>query len=166
MNRMLSFFLVVLCLVSCIKEKQTGADLAAGDRIPDLAVTMNDGTTLTGARLRTGTSCIMFFTTACPDCRQTLPHIQRIYDDYSGKGVKFALISREEGPETIAAYWSKKGFTMPYSAQTDRRIYNLFARTRVPRIYICRNGVIRSILTDQPSNPVYEDISAALESVL
>ena len=38
---------------------------------------------------------------------------------------------------------------MPYSAQSDRDIYELFARTRVPRVYICKDGQIKQIFTDQ-----------------
>lgn len=156
----------MILLSSCIKEKQTGTDLAVGDRIPDFAVTMDNGTSVTGAGLREGVSCIVFFTTACPDCRETLPHVQRIYDEYSGKGVLFALISREEGPETIAEYWAEQGFTMPYSAQTDRRIYELFAWSRVPRVYICHDGIIKFIFTDQPENPSYDNLKSNLDAII
>lgn len=166
MNRFFSYILIALCLTSCIKERRTGADLGVGDRIPDFAVTMNDGTSVTGTLLREGVSCIVFFTTVCPDCQQTLPHVQRIYEEYSVKGVRFALISREEGAETISAYWSGQGFTMPYSAQSDRHIYELFAQTRVPRVYICRDGIIKSVFTDQPADPTYDDLKAALIETL
>ena len=151
-----------ICLSSsCIKEKQTGADLVTGDRIPDFTVTMNDGTTVSGAQFREGISCIVFFTTLCPDCQQTLPHLQRIYDEFQPQGVKFALISREEGAESIQKYWTSKGYTMPFSAQTDRDIYELFAATRVPRVYICCEGIIKSVFTDSPT-PSYEDLAAAI----
>lgn len=150
---------------SCIKEKQTGTDLATCDRIPDFAVTMNDGTTVSGAQLREGVSCIVFFTTICPDCQQTLPHLQRIYDEYQPQGVKFALISREEGAESVQKYWDSKGYTMPFSAQEDRRIYELFAASRVPRVYICMGGVIKTIFTDNP-NPSYTDLDSSIQGAL
>ena len=163
MSRYFCFlFVFMLSVSSCIKEQQTGEDLAVGDRIPDFTVTMNDGVKVTGKQLREGVSCIVFFTTLCPDCQQTLPHVQRIYDEYQPQGVKFALISREEGFGTISEYWSKQGYTMPYSAQTDRRVYELFAHTRVPRIYICSEGVIKAVFTDQPENPTYETIRDAI----
>ena len=37
----------MLSLISCIKEKQTGADLVIGDRIPDFSLELNDGSKLT-----------------------------------------------------------------------------------------------------------------------
>ena len=167
MNRIQIYLLTaVLSLVSCIKEKQTGADLSVGDRIPDFTVEVSDGTSLTGAQLRQGVCCIVFFTTICPDCREILPHVQRLYDEYADKGVRFAIISREDGYESVSTYWMEQGFTMPYSAQSDRTVYELFARTRVPRVYICRHGEIKQIFTDQPSNPTYEVLRAVLEEML
>lgn len=167
MNRIQIYLLTaVLSLTSCIKEKQTGADLSVGDRIPDFTVEVSDGTTLTGARLREGVSLIMFFTTECPDCQETLPVVRTLYDEYVGQGVKFALISREQSEDSISSYWLSQGFTMPYSAQSDRTIYELFARSRVPRVYICRDGVIKSIFTDQPANPSYEALKTALDGAL
>lgn len=156
----------VLSLTSCIKEKPVGADLAVGDRIPDFTVEVSDGMTLTGALLREGVSLIMFFTTECPDCQQTLPVVQTLYNEYIDQGVKFALISREQSDDSISSYWISQGFTMPYSAQSDRAVYELFARSRVPRVYICRDGVIKYIFTDKPSIPTYELLSASLEEVL
>jgi thiol-disulfide isomerase/thioredoxin len=107
----------------------------------------------------------MFFTTGCKDCRQTLPHIQRIYDEFLPKGVRFALISREDGPESVAAYWAENGFDMPYSAQTDRKMYNLFAKDRVPRVFVNHQGVIRFSHSDRP-NPTYDLLKSDLESLL
>ena len=142
---------MILALTSCIKEGKEGKDLVAGDYIPDFIVTMNDGTVVTGASLREVPSCIMFFHSSCPDCRQALPVMQEIYDRYVSKGLRFALISREEEGASIDAFWKENSFTMPYSAQSTREIYNLFAETRVPRIYICeKGGRIRNIYTDDP----------------
>ena len=166
MKRTISYLIAVLSLFSCIKEKPKGADLDAGDMIPDFTVAVSDGTSLTGAQLRDGVSCIVFFTTICPDCRETLPHVQKLYDEYADKGVRFAIISREDVYESVSTYWMEQGFTMPYSAQSDRTVYELFARTRVPRVYICRYGEIKQIFTDQPSNPTYEVLRAVLEEML
>ena len=143
-----SLVVLIGVLSSCIKENQTGADLVVGDVVPDFTAVMSDGSEVTGAQLREGVSCIVFFTTACPDCRQVLPHLQRLCNEYQPQGVRFAFISREEGAESILQYWIENGYTMPFSAQSDRRIYELFAATRVPRVYICRDGLIKSIFTD------------------
>jgi thiol-disulfide isomerase/thioredoxin len=123
---------------------------------------MDDATEVTAEQLSRGISVIMFFTTSCPDCRQTLPLIQTLYDEYASKEVRFVLISRQEGRESIERYWRENGLTLPYSAQNDRVVYELFAQTRVPRVYICKDGIIKAIFTDQPQNPSYDELSSAL----
>ena len=91
--------------------------------------------------------------------------MQKIYDGYSSKGVQFALISREEDGSSIASFWEEKGLTMRYSAQQTREVYNLFAQTRVPRIYICeKGGIIRNIYTDDPV-PGFEELDARFSYV-
>lgn len=160
------FLLATLLLsVSCIKDKPEGADLSIGDQLPDFHVTMNDGTSVSRQDMSKGVSLIMFFHTTCPDCQNTLPVIQTIYDEYS-QSVAFALISRAEESQSIEEYWIKEGFTMPYSAQETREVYELFAQTIVPRVYINKDGVIKTIFTDIPSNPSYEEIKSVLDSLL
>ena len=118
--------------------------------------------TVSAEQLRTGTALIVFFHTGCPDCQQTLPSVQKIYDEYKGE-IGSALISREQGGDEIAAYWENKGYTMPYSAQTDRTVYHLFASSRVPRVYVCNNGFVKYTYDDSPI-PSYSDLKGNMES--
>ena len=142
--------LLVFCAVSCIKDDEPAVgEIGVGDTVPDFTVQMNDGSVVTGASLRKGVSLIMFFNTGCPDCRNTLPAVQQMYSRF-GNDVSFALISREQGDEEIAPYWESEGYSIPYSAQTDRSVYNLFATTRVPRVYVCLNGVVEFMYHDDP----------------
>ena len=153
---------------SCINEEQGSTDdvVVVGDRLPDFSVTMNNGTVVTGAQLRETVSVVLFFHSSCPDCRQALPRVQRLYDEYLLQGVQFALISRAEESPSIAEYWLEQGFSMPYSAQKDRAVYELFAKSRVPRIYISDDsGVVRTIFTDNPV-PTYEELVDALTRLL
>ena len=91
--------------------------------------------------------------------------IQELYDKYAHEGLAFALISREDGEAEISAYWAQRGFSMPYSAQEGREIYSLFARTGVPRIYICeKGGLIKAIYSDDPV-PGFEELDSQVNSV-
>lgn len=164
---MKNIWIIVLGLIlsSCIKERQ-GEELTVGDRLPDFEVVMNDGSVVNDEILSVGVSVVMFFHTSCPDCQQTLPRMQQIYDEYASKGVFFALISREENAMDIDAYFDEKGLELPYSAQNDRKVYSLFAQTRIPRIYICeKGGIIRYVFTDDPV-PTYDLLKSSLDSVI
>ena len=127
---------------------------------------MNDGEVVTEDSLTGNVSVLMFFHTSCPDCQQALPRVQEIYNEYSSKGVNFALVSRECGKDEIEAYWRENCLDLPYSAQDDRKVYNMFATSRIPRIYISdENGTIRYIFTDDPVAS-YDDLKSALESLI
>jgi peroxiredoxin len=166
MKRIISLMAILALLAGCIKERYAGADLKVGDSLPDFRVEMNDGRTLTDESMGETVSVIMFFHTSCPDCRQVLPQMQKIYDEYASKSVQIALISREESAESIDIFWKEKSLQMPYSAQRSRMVYELFAKTGIPRVYICgKGGIIRYIFTDDP-NPSYDDMKSALESVI
>lgn len=155
-----------LILSSCIKDRPSGEDLMVGDYLPDFEVMMNDGTLVSDDILSEEVSIVMFFHTSCPDCQQTLPRMQQIYDEFASQGVLFALISREEASVDIEAYFNQKSLKMPYSAQNDRKVYEKFAQTRIPRVYICgKGGIIRYVFTDDPL-PSYSELKSSVENVI
>lgn len=148
------------------KESKSDGDVRIGDTLPEFSVVMNDGTVVTDVVLKGNISVVMFFHTSCPDCQQALPRVQTIYDEYTSKGLRFALVSREESSSDIDDYWKNNSLNMPYSAQSDREVYNKFASSRIPRIYISdENGTVRYIFTDNPV-PSYDDLKSAVESLI
>ena len=124
-----------------------------GDRVPTFSVetVLADGSTATFTTARlTGETVIVLFNTSCGDCQRGLPRMNDYYLQHCGdKGFQMVAISREEGAESVAAYWKEQGLSIPYSAQTDRRIYNLFASSIIPRTYFCSaDGIITQILVE------------------
>lgn len=150
---------------SCISEEENDFQLRVGEAIPDFTVQLIDGTTISGASLREGVSVIVFFHIGCPDCQLVLPYIQRLYDAFLPAGVQFAVIAREQSQQEIAPYWEKQGFTMPYSPQSDSRVFRLFAGAHIPRVYVCSQGLICRFYTDNPL-PSYEELEADLQMLL
>lgn len=161
-----SLFFIIALLCGCIRDGAVGSNVKVGDKLPEFEVVMNDGTLVTDASLMGNVSLVMFFHTSCPDCQQALPRVQEIYDEYVSKGVSFALIGRECGKDEIEAYWAENGLNMPYSAQNDRGVYNIFASSRIPRIYISdENGTVRYIFTDDPVATL-EDLKSSLDILI
>lgn len=156
-----------LLLASCIGEdmEEGTIDLQPGDSLPAFSVVMADGQTVTSGSLQGETSLIVFFHTGCPDCRKELPVLQQIYTDY-GQRIRMVCISREESAAEVARYWDENGLTLPYSAQEDRTVYYLFAKSGIPRVYVVdKESVIRSVFTDNPLAS-YEELAAAIEASL
>ncbi len=168
MRRIYLFLIIVAAaatMTGCIKEWKD-KELTVGDSLPEFKVTMNDGSVVSKTNLTGDVSIVMFFHTTCPDCRKALPVMQRIYDEYSSSNMTFVLVSRAEEEDSIRVFWEENKLNMPYSAQRDRLIYEKFAMSRIPRIYVNdKNGIIRHIFTDDPI-PAYEDLKSAIEDSL
>ena len=158
---------VLAVLSSCIsddsdKESQ-GANLVVGDSLPTFQVTMNDGSTIRTSDLLGGVSVVVFFNVGCGDCRVELPEVQRLWDQQLG--VPIVLIARENTEEAIQSFWQQAQLTMPYSPQSDRKVYSLFASSRIPRIYICDDqGVIRFSHADD-AMPTAEQMADEIKAI-
>lgn len=106
-----------------------------GDPLPTFSISMSDGSTLTTSDLKGKPSLIVFFSTSCPDCQRELPLLNERYLAH-GNDTTFVAISREQGLESVSSYWQLHGLSIPFSAQSDRAVYSLFAKKGIPRTYI------------------------------
>jgi peroxiredoxin len=149
--------LLILTAVGCSSvvddEDDVKEYVKVGDRLPLFSVDVVDGDGKTGTfstAALTGETVVVLFHTSCGDCQRELPRMNDYYLQHCGdKGFQMVAISREEGAESVAAYWKEQGLSIPYSAQTDRRIYNLFASSIIPRTYFCSaDGIITQILVE------------------
>lgn len=99
----------------------------------------------------TGETVIVLFHTSCKDCQRELPRLNSYYLQHRDEpGFQMIAISRAEGAESIAEYWAANGLEIPYSPQPDRRIYNLFASSIIPRIYFCtKEGIVTRVFVER-----------------
>jgi peroxiredoxin len=149
--------MMLLCLLltgcSSIEDDETKERVVVGDRVPLFSVEMvKDGerSTFSTAQL-TGETVIVFFNTTCPDCQRDLPKLNQYYLKHKAdEGFQMVAISREEGEEDVAAYWKDNGLQIPYSAQNDRRIYELFASSIIPRVYfVSAQGIVTRVFIER-----------------
>lgn len=175
-TRIIIGLLLCLTLVGCSSVDEDGDDVVervkVGDHVPsfsvDIVVPSPEGKTPSVAentlspegnvrrstfstdRL-TGQTVIVLFNTGCSDCQRDLPLLDAYYRQHQGDaGFQMVAISREEPEASVAAFWKAKGLLIPYSAQEDRRIYNLFASSIIPRIYfVSPQGIVTRINVEQ-----------------
>lgn len=108
---------------------------------------------------------VVLFNTSCPDCREELPVVQRLRDAYAGRA-NVLCISRSEGLPSVEAYWRDNGFTMDVSPQEDARVYGLFAKGVIPRVYVCDEYcIVRAAYSDSPVAD-YATLAGALSGLL
>ena len=155
-TKLLLTALLLLSAVGCSlnddEEEQTER-IKVGDRVPSFSLTVDKGgqvRTFSTTRL-TGETVIVFFNTTCPDCQRDLPLLNDYYLKHKDdEGFQMVAISREEGDASVAAYWEANHLQIPYFAQTDRRIYNLFATSIIPRVYFCgADGIVTRVCIEK-----------------
>lgn len=154
MKILIRVFMMAFLLVGCtIDDHKDSPDpdetslIKVGDRLPSFSVDMitGEGRDVFSTLRLTGRTVIVFFHTSCSDCQRELPKLNDYYLRHrSEQGFQMVAIAREEGMESIAAFWQEKQLSIPYSPQVDRRIFNLFATQTIPRVYICSSeGIVQ-----------------------
>lgn len=174
-SRLFLFVSVMLLSLSCISEdKPAGneAGVQVGQILPGFEVTLNNGEKVSNASLKGSVVVITFFNTGCTDCQKYLPVLNAVYEEIRAdkahplRSVVFLPISRAQPAESVAAYWAEHGFSLPYSAQPDRRVYELFASTRIPRNYVINAQGKVTATYDDTNAPTAEELKTALQKAL
>lgn len=160
------FTMAGIIFKSCVADddpSSTGS-LTVGDIIPHFSVELNDGKTVSDTSLKGKIAIIVFFNTSCPDCREELPVVNNFYleikDDES---VSLFSISREEDYESVESYWYENNLSIPFSAQSDRTVYNLFAKSIIPRIYFVNSAGIITATFGDSDMPTLQTLETTLE---
>lgn len=172
-SRILLIFLPT-ALIQCesIETPAVTEKTVPGDQLPSFAIQLSIadtldwrygiGTTFDTAKLQDKVGIIVFFHTSCKDCKRWLPVIQSAYDIIKNDmSVSLVCISRAEQEAEICDYFNSNELSLPYSPQSDRRIYELFATSGIPRIYVAdTKGIVRNVFTDRDTPNLTELMNA------
>ncbi|MBR1652782.1 MAG: redoxin domain-containing protein [Alloprevotella sp.] len=169
MKRIFSSFVLLLTslvALSCVDDNEivaSGDLLAVGDVLPPFSVVTTEGDVVTPETLAGRPCVIVFFNTGCGDCRRELPVVNRVFEEYAGQ-LGFICIARDEGTESVKAFWESQGLSLPVSPQTGRSVYDLFAERGIPRVYVCdAEGRIVTAFTERVG---YRKLRKAVERML
>lgn len=143
LRQFITGFSAMLCMLfavcGCVKEDdEPEVSLGVGDAVPRFSVTLNDGSLFDYSVMQQHPCVVVFFDTSCPDCRAALPIVQSVSrrEAVVLQGIRFVCIARAEAEASIASFWAAAHLSLPYSPQSDRSVYNLFANRVIPRIYV------------------------------
>lgn len=123
-----------------------------GDKAPLFSATLLDGTAVSLADYQGEYVMLILFSHTCPDCKTLLDdlHSGDLFADYltwSGDmTMKVLAVGRDATTTQLQEYCSKNGYTVDMIADNNRAIFNLYATTYVPRVYIIDpQGVIEKM---------------------
>lgn len=131
----------ILSFFSCVTEEGSNSGIQnhiqPGDTIPHFTAWNPDGDSWNSAALTGKRGVIVLFTIGCPDCTRELPKIEAVWQEFNSEpDFILATFSRNDSGKEAKEYWEKQSFNMPWYADPEKKIFNLFANSYVPRIYL------------------------------
>ena len=157
MNRLLAVLFIAIMSFSGISfalgdsiDRDTGEVLKEGDILPLFSLSMLEDDVINSCEGKEKSFIIVFFNTNC-------------FQDFQLVCVSRDLKGKYQSEEEISNYWKAHHYTMPFVVQTDRILYDQFARFGIPRIYIADSKrIIRKTFVTKVS---YRQLCKALKSI-
>ena len=104
--------------------------LKKGEQVPDFKLRSPDGKSLKLSDFKGKYVVLDFGASWCPDCRKDIPEIQRMYNNFHGKGVEFVGVSFDTDVEKWKAALQKYKIVYPQGSELVK-----FRETKISKDY-------------------------------
>lgn len=154
-------FVLLLLFTTCggaKGPKEEGSISAADFSLPSL-----DGETVTLSELKGKVVLVDFWTTWCPPCKNSIPHLIYLYEKYKDQGFIVLGIGLED-KEPLEKFTAEYKITYPILLGT-RDVAQTYGVQAIPKsIFIDRKGAIRKVQTGFAPElaPVFESFVDSL----
>ncbi|HEY2980277.1 MAG TPA: TlpA disulfide reductase family protein [Anaerolineales bacterium] len=160
-QRRIFFILVLIAGLAWIgisaDPSQAGTDrssaLGRGSRAPDFTLMTPQGDAITLADLRGQAVLINLWATWCPPCRQEMPTIQRVYDEYRDRGftVLGVNVTAQDDPLAIVPFVDNYNLSFPILLDETGAVSAAYGLRSLPTSYfIAPDGTIREVVIGGP----------------
>ena len=111
------------------------APVAAGSQAADFKLEKLDGTTVSLESLRGKVVFLNVWATWCEPCREEMPSMQTLYDDFKANKdfVMLAVSQDAKGREVVAPYVAKNGYQFTVLLDPENKIMDTYDRQRGAR---------------------------------
>lgn len=157
-TRVLLFVLLVGSLSAC--SRNGGQPVGAADfKLQDLS-----GKSVKLSDFRGRPVLLDFWATWCPPCRESIPAIEKIHENYNGRGLVVLGISVDEGGwDSVSAFVQQNRITYPVLKGTDNVSSEYQVRTIPMAILLNRDGkIVKRYLGFGGEDELEKDIKALL----
>lgn len=136
---------------------------------PDFTLKDQYGNIHTLSEYKGKTVFINFWATWCSPCRQELPHIQTIYEDYEKEGeealIVFGIVAPEYGDEKseedIIQFVQEQGYTFPVLMDSTAEVFRDYGVSAFPTTFmIDKDGAVYGYVTGQLTEEIMHNIIA------
>ena len=115
-----------------------------GARAPNFQFQDADGQLKLLSDLRGKPVLINFWASWCWPCRQEMPFIQQIHEEWAEKGLVVLTVNLGESPSTVEHFLQRYGFSFPVLLDTKRVTSTRYNIRGIPTtFFIDRDGIIQ-----------------------
>ena len=138
----LGILLGVLLLAAC----GTAPAARLGSPAPDFTLQTVDGTPLRLSDLKGKPVFMNFWATWCVPCREEMPAMQELYEQYRDRGLVILAVNMEEDQARVQRWIDQGGFTYTFVLDSEGQQLKRYNVNAAPTSYfIGRDGVIRDL---------------------
>jgi len=149
----------------------TSPNTSKGNKAPDFTLEIINENGLTGKKFQfsdfLGSVIFMDFAFEwCPHCNNMAPKIEKLYEEYSKRGVKFLTIMGSSGTNAAksAEFIKKHGITWTVLFDANMDVFNLYGVKGTPTYFVIdEDGKILNVLIGEQE---YTRLSTILENAL
>jgi peroxiredoxin len=117
-----------------------------GAAAPDFTLKSSSGKNLRLSEHRGEVVMINFWATWCGPCRQELPLLNRLHEQYRKAGFTLLGVNIDDRPDAAQTMAKKLGITFPVLFDTEKRVSGLYDVNAMPStVLIDRDGKMRYI---------------------
>lgn len=119
---------------------------AAGQAAPDFTLKSASGQNLRLRELRGEVVLINFWATWCGPCRQEMPLLNKIHEQYRKAGFRLLGVNIDDDPAAARDMARKLGVAFAVLLDTDKRVSKLYDVDTMPAtLLVDRNGTVRYV---------------------
>ena len=135
--------ILLLLLVGCSSD--TGSSVAqVGKLAPDFEVQNLDGQAISLSSLRGKPVLLNFWAIWCPPCREEMPYLQQIYEEWSGEGLVLLAVNIGESPSAVEDFMQARSLSLPVLLDIKEAAARMYNVTAIPTtFFIDRDGILQ-----------------------
>ncbi len=148
------------------EQPRNGLAIQVGDKAPDFQLKALDGSDVTLASLKGKVVLLDFWATWCGPCKQVMPTIQKLNDDFKDKGVVVMGVNTfERGEGAAKKYMDSKKYTYGCLLKGDE-LAKTYGINAIPTLIIInKDGTIAKAEVGVSGNPE-KDLREAITQAL
>ena len=125
--------------------------LTIGSPAIDFSTVSSEGEKVTLSAFKGKVVLLDFWASWCAPCRQEMPNVKKVYEDYNGKGFEIIGISLDESREKFKGYVNM--YALPWVQIFDGKGW----MSRIGQLYAV-NAIPATVLLDQQGNIRYKNV--------